>query len=343
MHTRHDSVETIISRIESLIRRDPGRRGLIGADGDGPGVGELLPAATQLAGSRGNVCLLTGFLIPDSESRNGGNAETDGPPGTALLAAVLVELGYDVRIVTDENCGHVVRASARATGLPEELVLESPLESEEWRAGFLASDFGAELTQIVAVERVGPGHTVESVHQQDASAADSFGSLVPVTEQDRCRNMRGEPIDHLTGDLHALLDDATSRTGSRPETIGVGDGGNEIGMGRFLWRELYERLPGSHAASVPCRIGTDRTTVSGTSNWGAMALAAAVCVLRNRVDILERHTATAHQTVVMSIVNDAGAVDGVTRRHEATVDGLPFLTYVQPWSGIRRLLDLEDF
>ena len=55
----------IVSRIEAMIRRDPGRRGLIGADGDGPGLGELLPAATQLGENFGNVCLVTGFFIPD--------------------------------------------------------------------------------------------------------------------------------------------------------------------------------------------------------------------------------------------------------------------------------------
>jgi hypothetical protein len=36
------------------------------------------------------------------------------------------------------------------------------------------------------------------------------------------------------------------------------------------------------------------------------------------------------------------AVDGVTRKREATIDGLPFETYIQPWDGIRRLLGIED-
>ncbi|QDU43702.1 hypothetical protein Mal52_21780 [Symmachiella dynata] len=39
--------------------------------------------------------------------------------------------------------------------------------------------------------------------------------------------------------------------------------------------------------------------------------------------------------------NHGPAVDGVTRRQEPTVDGLPFLTYIQPLEGIRQLLGID--
>lgn len=354
MNVPSASVRELIGRIEMSIRRDPGRRGLIGADGEGPGLGGLLPAATQLAAVTGNVCLMTGFFIPesgDSRTPGSGNAETDGPPGTTLLAAVLLELGYSVQIVTDENCSEVVRSAVRATDLEAEIVLESPLEATQWRREFLASEHGSQLSHLIAIERVGPGHTTETVRQQDSSEhVEAFESLVPESEQNRCRNMRGEAIDHFTGDLHGLFDDVAAQrvrsqeqsNGSPVQTIGVGDGGNEIGMGLFRWSELHQRLSGPQSGHVPCRVATDRAVVAGTSNWGAMALAAAVCVVRDRVDLLDRHTVAAHQDVVRAMVADAGAVDGVTRRREATVDGLPFLTYAQPWSAIRRLLGLTD-
>ena len=38
------------------------------------------------------------------------------------------------------------------------------------------------------------------------------------------------------------------------------------------------------------------------------------------------------------MVAEGPAVDGITRRQAATVDGLPFATYIQSWVGIRRLL-----
>jgi hypothetical protein len=40
------------------------------------------------------------------------------------------------------------------------------------------------------------------------------------------------------------------------------------------------------------------------------------------------------------MVAEGPAIDGMTRRREATVDGLPFATYIQSWLGIRRLLGL---
>ncbi len=36
------------------------------------------------------------------------------------------------------------------------------------------------------------------------------------------------------------------------------------------------------------------------------------------------------------------AVDGVTRRREATVDGLMFGNYIQPWAAIRAKLGLPE-
>ena len=42
------------------------------------------------------------------------------------------------------------------------------------------------------------------------------------------------------------------------------------------------------------------------------------------------------------MVEHGPAVDGVTRRREATVDGLPFLTYIQPWAAIRAKLGLAE-
>jgi hypothetical protein len=41
-----------------------------------------------------------------------------------------------------------------------------------------------------------------------------------------------------------------------------------------------------------------------------------------------------------ALVQDGPAVDGVTRLQQPTVDGLPFLTYIQPWEGMRRVLTM---
>ncbi len=333
----------IITEFERLIRRDPGGRGLLGPDAEtGLGLGELAAAAELLVRQRGAVCLVTGFFIPTTQPNSEGPrgfAETDGPLGTALLASILSRMGRTVRVVTDENCGDVVRIAMSTLGLATETVLVAPLQSSDWRREFWASSFGRQLQTLVAIERVGPSHTLESFDRANASQnrRDDFAASVDEADRGHCFNMRGLNIDEFTGDLHALFDEFPIQ---HPDgvTIGVGDGGNEIGMGRFAWSELRRRLPPAVGAKIPCRIATDSTVLAGTSNWGAYALAAAACVLTSQVELLQTHTVQSQFECLEAIVRDGFAVDGVTRRQEATVDGLPFLTYIQPWSGILRLV-----
>ena len=64
-------------------------------------------------------------------------------------------------------------------------------------------------------------------------------------------------------------------------TIGIGDGGNEIGMGKISPKIMTANIPSG--AAVHCRIGTDYLIVAGVSNWGAYALAAGVALVRSQM------------------------------------------------------------
>lgn len=327
---------------ESLIRCDPARRGLLTDSTQAPGAGELLAAATALQ-SCTRVALLTGFGIPGSgPAASETRPETDGPPGTAMLAAVLQSLGAEVCLITDRLCEPAVRTAAEAVGLSSGQVLAFPHQSREAGCEFFRNGFGRELSHLIAIERPGPSHTTESISASEDCPGEraEFERLVAAERRNRCFNMRGQSIDDLAGDLHELVEEAL-RSG-RVRTIGIGDGGNEIGMGRYRWSRLRRLLPGEQAAWIPCRIACDQTIVAGTSNWGATALAAAVCVLAGRIEVLEPYTVQSEQRRLERLVHEAGAVDGVTRRSEATVDGLPFLTYIQPWAAIRRQLGLGE-
>jgi len=326
---------------ESLVRCDPARRGLLTDSTQAPGAGELLAAAIALQSCQ-QVALLTGFGIPCSgPAASETRPESDGPPGTAMLAAVLQSLGAEVCLLTDSLCGPVVRKAAEEAGLRSDQILAIPHQSREARSEFW-NGFGCGLSHLIAVERPGPSHTTESIVASEDSPEEQaeFERLVAPELRNRCFNMRGQSIDDLSGDLHELVEEA-QRTG-RVRTIGIGDGGNEIGMGRYRWSRLRRLLSGEQAAWIPCRISCDHTIVAGTSNWGAAALAAAVCVLAGRIDVLEPFTVQSEQQRLERLVHEAGAVDGVTRRCEATVDGLPFLTYIQPWAAIRRHLGLTE-
>ena len=60
-------------------------------------------------------------------------------------------------------------------------------------------------------------------------------------------------------------------------SIGIGDGGNEVGMGKIL--ALVESSQIANAADIACVIPTDHLHVASVSNWGGYALAAAVVTI----------------------------------------------------------------
>jgi hypothetical protein len=340
-----------IQEFEQCIRRDPAQRGLIGTE---PLFGPLCPghlgkAAAHLARFGKQVAIVTGFYIPGGDPPA---AETDGPPGALLLAQALLAMGIDSFVLTDSFCLSAVAAAAHCMGYPAERLLcypdafdpHAPRDTTaRWRSDFFRRE-SRPLSHLIAVERVGPSHTAESVAQQphaDDKTRDRFAAAVSIEHRDHCHNMRGENIDRFAGDLHRLFEEVVV---AAPEvkTVGIGDGANEIGMGSVAWEDLARRLSGEQAPRVPCRVPTHWNIIAGTSNWGACALAAAVALLRREVSALARFDGRQQQEVLEQMVADGPAVDGVTRRREPTVDGLPFQTYIQPWAEIRTRLGLPE-
>ncbi|HUG89921.1 MAG TPA: glutamate cyclase domain-containing protein [Planctomycetaceae bacterium] len=332
---------TLLTDIDRVIRRDPAARGLISSEPQyGPlGAGQLQAAAEDLAQHASCVVLVTGFFVPRGDPPA---AETDGPPGTLLLAQALEAIGVETRVLTDEFCVSAVAAAAAASGYAREKLLVWPRVSDEWLVEFFERGPGRRMSHLIALERVGPSHTQASFLAQRRTAdppIDMYRERVPPESHGRCHNMRGEIIDEQTAGMERLFEDVR-RYRPQAKTIGVGDGGNEIGMGAILWEDLVRRLEGAHSARIPCRVATDWLIVAGTSNWGGYALAAATLALRGAADALAPWDGEHQRRVLEQMVEHGPAVDGVTGRREATVDGLPFLTYIQPWEGIRRLLGL---
>jgi hypothetical protein len=334
----------LIAKIETLIRRDPARRGLISSEAEfGPLCpGHLCAAATHLAGHAKAVAIVTGFYIPRGEPPA---AETDGPPGALFLAKGLSDAGIRTVVITDSPCISACLAAADAMEFPRTEVWECPLGESPWCDLFWETSLGRELTHLIALERVGPSHTLQTLDSQQRTGAApvaDFQQRVPEPTWNHCHNMRGEIIDAHTAPLHRLFEHVQNQ---RPDvkTIGIGDGGNELGMGLIPWEELVRRLTNELSARIPCRIAADWNIIAGTSNWGGQALATSVLLLRGEMEVLRHLTIDQQEQALRAIVEQGPAVDGVTRKQEATVDGLPFLTYIQPWLGMRHLLGWDEF
>src|SRR6185437_5790033 len=90
-----------LAAIEAVVCRDVGRKTQPLIDVTR---GELGAAAATLLQAKG-VGLITGFFVPRDEVRA---PETDGPVGTALLAASLADCAVPARIAVDSPCAEAV-------------------------------------------------------------------------------------------------------------------------------------------------------------------------------------------------------------------------------------------
>ena len=266
--------------LERLLWQDPGGRGPAQAAATGrlPAAGHLAQAARSLQQARG-VLIFTGFpvLCPTSAQVK---AETDGPPAALLLAWSLQRQGAWVRVVVDPWAAQCVRLGAAMLGLePEVLWVFSPAGNPrtENQPHFpvLKNPANGPPTHLVAIERPGPSHHRESLTGWGLSPEEQHRWLSNQGPggQDHCFNMRGESIHRWSASL-ARVFEHFSRSIPGVETIGIWDGGNELGAGAFHPRLLAQVVRGPFPARIVSRIGCRYSVVCGTSNWGGYALAA---------------------------------------------------------------------
>jgi hypothetical protein len=278
--------------IDHLVALDPGRRGI--ARFFTPGAARRAAGTLQRAR---RVLIATGFVVAP------GRPETDGPPGAAVLGRALRLLGADVRHVTDAVTAPVLAAALAALGEPKDVIV--------YPAGADAA------RQVLVSER--PSHLVSIERPGRARSGDYL-------------NMRGESVAALNAPLDEIFvlarrmrrrSRAAPRTGHRPSEpasrfplqIGVGDGGNEIGMGNVRARIVRG---GGVMARIVSVVRVDHLVVAGVSNWGAYGIVAGLSEAAARPLL---HTVDDERRMVRACV-EAGACDGVTRRPEPTVDGL---------------------
>jgi hypothetical protein len=280
--------------VDHLLALDPGARGI--AKFFQPGGARR--AAHALRGAD-RVLITTGFVVAD------GAAETDGPPGAALLGRALRALGADVRYVTDDVTAPVLAASLATLGERAE-VTRYPSGDDAARTVLQRE----RPTHLVAIER--PGRAHDGAYR-NMRGVDVSGWNAPIDElfvqTDRLGARRPARRGHTSSAER-------ERHRGRIVTVGVGDGGNEIGMGNIRARFVKG---GGLSARIGSTVRVDHLVVAGVSNWGAYGIVAHLGRLAGRPLL---HTPEDERRLVAACVA-AGACDGVTRRREPTVDGLP--------------------
>ncbi len=178
--------------------------------------------------------------------------ETDGPPGAAVLSLSMVKaLGAKIILVAEDDYMGPIVECCHTLGL-------SSIEHPFPKAHDLAKVEAQKIFQqydprlVVSIERLGPN---------------SNGIM---------HSLMGEDWSMFHGALHEVVLHANSK---QVPSIGIGDGGNEIGAGRIVERAMPYILNGE-MCRCPCRGGTacdirtDVFVVGANSNWAAYAIAA---------------------------------------------------------------------
>ena len=224
--------------------------------------------------------------------------ETDGHLGVCAIARALIE-GLDARIVygAEERCKKPILEASSAIGIARKDVRFVSLPVDE-----------GELVSMDLIERFSPSAVITI----EMAGRNEKGVIHSITGRDCSRYCAKADLVVEAAKGHNIL------------TIGIGDGGNEIGFGMI--KEVAENiLPFGKVCQCPCRSGivsntaSDILVVASVSNWGAYGIEAVMAAMLEDLDIL--HTGEQERKMLEANVG-AGAHDGVYGKPFLMVDGI---------------------
>ena len=242
----------------------------------------------------GMAVIVTGFYILAA-----GAAETDGPPGAVAIGRALRSVGYDVVYVTDRYTVPMLTAIAGADASVIDFPIMDEDASKKFADGLLSQ---VQPSVVISIERCGA--TAEGLY----------------------RNMRDRDITEHTARLDYLFTD-------HPNTVGIGDGGNEIGMGNLA--DVVPTVPS--LVAFPCVTTTTKLVISSVSNWGGYGLVAALSRKQGKNLLV---SVEEEQDLVRRVA-DMGAVDGTSTKSEYKVDGFTLEENSQTVARLHELLALD--
>ena len=219
----------------------------------------------------------------------GGSFETDGPIGAIALYRVLEELGHEPVFGCAPPISQVLAGDFRT--------LEVPILGWEATRPMVESAL-ADIRPSVVVSIERPG----------------------VAEDGRYYNMRGRDISDFLAKFDLFFELCEC------PTIGVGDGGNEIGMGNII-KAL------SHLPITPSVTQCDELVIATVSNWGVYGIIAAMSreLHQDLFGLFE-------PVEIVRYLVDRGAVDGKTGVAECSEDGFPLSVGLSIIAQLRELI-----
>lgn len=238
----------VFEELERLLLDDPGRRGVAHLFQKS----DLLKATLSLSHSR-SVAITTGYpACTEFDIKE----ETDGLPGALAICRALITLCKEVTLVVDEDRESLYRSC-----------VEYAVE-----IGTLEGDSLAVVSFEKAKERL------QQVDDSCSTSRSAYDCLIAIERAGRNERgtyctMKGQDISKFVQPVDQLFDMA--RKNPHIATIGIGDGGNELGMGK-VYDSVVKNIP--LGETIACSVAADYLIAAGVSNWGGYALACGLFV-----------------------------------------------------------------
>jgi hypothetical protein len=175
--------------------------------------------------------------------------------------------------------------------------------------GFTTDDEKAEDESEELIRETNPSSVI-AIEKASPNRAGEFHSGVGVN------------ISSVSAKVDKLIE-AAKKSGI--PTIGVGDAGNEIGMG-CIEEKVRELLPTGSKCGCPCNQGvasavtTDSLIVTGTSNWGGSAIEALLSFHINAKELLHD---SAMEIRMINTAAALGYIDPASGFADPGVDAIP--------------------
>ena len=256
--------------------------------------------------------------------------ETDGPLGAAAIARALdLALGIKPILISEERNLGPIGAAVEAAGIAVvdadmfvarnacAMVVPCPLGDAAGKVFAREILRAHDPAAVIFVERTGPNaagvfHSISG----SSRSADSVANLQHLAALARAEGIL---------------------------TVGIGDGGNEIGCG-LIASAVQKVQPFGLTCRCPCQKGvatvteTDLLVFCAVSNWGAYGIVAALAALTGDRSIL--HDAECEKRMLSECVRH-GAMDGAYARLAHAVDGVSAGANVAMLALLKEIVDLS--
>ena len=326
------SVEELGLQLDSLINIDFVGRGLsqrlfeAATIYHGSSLTALAAGKLEEAVNPGDaVLILTGFRTPPLFIQ-----ETDGPLGAASLArAVDIALEGRPVIVTEneETSLGITIATCRGAGLsliPIECLMEKEIRHAAAITAFTMKEEKALEEARSLIERIKP-KAVISIEKCGKNRKGIY------------HNQGGMDVSNYHCKIEYLIEEA-SRRGIL--TIGIGDGGNEVGMG-VIENTVRKYIDNGEKCICPCGAGiasvskVDILVTANVSNWGGYAVAGLLAKLKERPHALHSQE---NEELMFQFSMMAGAIDGDQGVINKSADNMGIEVHKSILALIRQLL-----